>query len=256
MDSYSFFDIVKKDHQNGSTRILDQAIWATRKTLEQFKEGDYFVISILDELENLEFHHPDLIILRHFINQFKNFLQVRENPGVKEANQWIEDYKKEWKDVNSRIANNFLDIVDLRQATVLLHSHSGTIVELGKAMAKRKLEVKIFQTTSEPGGEGILQAAELKNMGLKVEIISDHEMAQVIPGVDLAVFGADQISKEKWTNKVGTKRIADLCLQESKQVWVLCDSRKRVEETQAIGDIFEETSMALATGMVTENIKI
>ncbi len=251
----NYFDPIKEDHQSGSSRILEQVIWACEKLIESNPDKSSLGLELLHELENIQYHHPDLVIIRHFSNELEKKNKVKDT-GNGSLLQWIEDYKSEWRHVNSRIARNFLEIIDLPEFRVLLHSHSGTLIEFGRELIKKDLPIKIYQTLSEPGGEGLVQAAELKNLGIDPIVINDDEIEKVIDDVNLVLFGADQISKNAWINKVGTLNISSHANKHGVQVWVLCDSRKIVNRVEKSREIFEEIGIDFATGVITEKVKI
>jgi translation initiation factor 2B subunit (eIF-2B alpha/beta/delta family) len=169
---------------------------------------------------------------------------------------WIWEYKVKWKNVNKTIAQNFLQICQVDGLNLLFHSHSGTLVELGKELFSRKTPVQIFQTESLPGGEGKIQAVELKNIGLNVDLIADDEIPEMLGKINIVLFGADQISPKSWLNKVGTRMISELAGHMRIPVWILSDSRKKVENMKNLNPIFEETDLDLITGLITENVKI
>ena len=249
------FDAIKEDHQSGSTRILEQVIWACGKMFKLKQDPENLRMQLLHELENLQYHHPDLVILKHFSSELTKALETI-GPYPEALGRWLDSYKSEWRDVNKLIARNLLDILKWDEFRILLHSHSGTLIEFARELQRQEKKAEIFQTLSEPGGEGITQAAELKNIGMDPIIIKDEEVIDLIGSINLVLFGADQISNYAWINKIGTLNIASIANQEGVQVWVLCDSRKIVEKVSNTNEIFEEIGIDFATGVITEKVKI
>ena len=60
---------------------------------------------------------PDLVILRHFSQEFEKET-IENGLGNESLFEWIEKYKEKWRDVNSRIAKNFLGIIGLKEFRV------------------------------------------------------------------------------------------------------------------------------------------
>jgi translation initiation factor 2B subunit (eIF-2B alpha/beta/delta family) len=255
--STSFFEPVIKDYQSGSSRILDQVIWASGKTMKELQWDHYPTEILLDELEKVQCHHSDLVIIRHFVLEIKQIIKDQGPCLTKNSIlSWIDDYRGKWRNANNNIAKNFLQICPVDRMKMLFHSHSGTLVELGREIFSHKINVEIFQTESIPGAEGKIQAVELRNIGLNVDLVADAEIPEVLGKINIVLFGADQISKNSWLNKMGTRKLSELAHQMKIPVWVLADSRKKVDKIKISNPIFEETDLGLLTGLITENVKV
>ncbi len=253
-----FFESVWKDHQSGSSRILEQVIWGFNESIHHDSFSKESSSRLCLELEEIAEHHKDLIVIQHFSNQAKSKLirGLQESDYQKSIESWLDDYKKEWRDVNKRIAKNFLELNPLKKSTLLFHSHSGALVELGKQLSMSGFDGKIIQTISEPGSEGKIQAIELDNLELEVELIEDETAIYRMKAVDQLVFGADQFNSQEWLNKIGTRSLTECANSFDVPVWILADSRKKVNAVSVNGEIFEKTPLSLATGLITENVKI
>lgn len=236
---------IKKNRVDGSLQILNTTIDVI---VNYLATGVFSETTLINQLNDLSKTFPDFAVLQHFITGVNKTGNTK-----KDFFDFISDYKIKWGDVDSKISNHFLNRIKVDDSTVLLHSNSRTVHALFEEIARRNLSVNVFQTESQPGGEGVLQAEYLRKLGFKVSVIDDDVLNQ-INSIDIFLIGADRIEPENVINKVGSSAIARLFIKKGKPVFVLADSRKKTKIVSPVmSESFEKISRKLITVVITEN---
>jgi translation initiation factor 2B subunit (eIF-2B alpha/beta/delta family) len=138
--------------------------------------------------------------------------------------------------------------------TILTHSHSGTLIKVLKYLLNQGLTITVVQTESLPGGEGSLQAEELKQLPLRITLINDSQINEYITGVNFCLLGADQYDKAFFVNKTGSKVIVDIAFRHNVPVYVLGDTRKRVDRVPPMpGKLFERVAFRENVKLINED---
>lgn len=161
-------------------------------------------------------------------------------------------------------------------ATILTHSRSSTVID---ALVEARRAGRVFSvvaTESRPMQEGRVLAAALASLTIPVTLISDAGAALAMIPVDLVVVGADKITPENLTNKIGTRMIALAARERDVPLYSVCDSSKFIRDDYSgsatgrppspeelwhdaprgvavINRYFEPTPLAFFTGIVTED---
>jgi translation initiation factor 2B subunit (eIF-2B alpha/beta/delta family) len=134
---------------------------------------------------------------------------------------------------------------------VMTHSASATVRE---ALVHTPPD-DVICTVSEPGGEGRGLAAELRALGLKVELIDDSERADAARECDIVLLGADTVFADgTLVNKVGTEAIARAANEKGVPVIVACETFKLApfEPEAPTESSFELVPAELISHVVTE----
>ena len=74
-----------------------------------------------------------------------------------------------------------------------------------------------------------MQAEILAALGFRVSLIHEDAISKFMDRIDLAIFGADLITKSHFVNKTGTYPISLVFNHFHKPVYVLAESRKVIE---------------------------
>lgn len=187
-----------------------------------------------------------MVVIHHFLKELK--------PAIgHEFRQQVQQYQSKWENVNIDITSNLQDYLPDKKLSILAHSHSGVIIAVLKNLLSRGYMIEVIQTTSEPGGEGLIQAKAIEQLGINVIIIKDEDLAKSIDNVDCCFLGVDQYDKKSFINKLGSKAIVEIAEQFKKPVFVLGDSRKMVEEIDSrVSDLFEVTPLISNVHLVSE----
>lgn len=135
--------------------------------------------------------------------------------------------------------------------TVMTHSASATVLEA----LTHTPPTRVICTISEPGSEGRRLAAELKSLGLEVELIADAEGSDAVRESNLLLLGADTVFRDgSLVNKTGTLAIARAAKEAGVPVFVACETFKLApfDPEQPVEDTFELIPAALIDRVVTE----
>jgi len=220
---------IKNDTISGSTKILEDLIitvkdWASKHATDA---KDFRVLQNL--LIDLSHDMGAFPVVQHFINT----LLYSPNTSTESSSNFIfkaiEKYQNDWKDVNESIASNLSREVNLQDKSVLLHSYSNTISQVFICLKQLEVRVKIFQTEARPMLEGRKQAEILNKLGYQVEFFVDAMLSKKIKESDIVLLGADSYNDHFFTNKIGSYSIAIHCDHYNKPLFVMTDSRKKVD---------------------------
>ncbi|RMF10631.1 MAG: hypothetical protein D6762_01030 [Candidatus Neomarinimicrobiota bacterium] len=129
----------------------------------------------------------------------------------------------------TRLRQAFLKIGP-RNRTLLLHSHSDTILRVLTALPEEDRPSLLFQTISYPGEEGLRSARSLSKAGYAVEVLPDTAVGNKLTEVDWLVLGADGLGTTHFTNKVGSLVLALLAKAVHLPLYVLAEAAKTVPE--------------------------
>ena len=236
---------IRNNKRDGSLQILNDLILVIMKYLTS---GTFSLDELKSQINSLLDSFPDFAVLQHFIVAFN-----QAGKSKKAISGFISEYNKKWQGVDVKISSKFLEHINLERKTVLLHSNSKTICTLFEGIAKRKSSVKVFQTESLPGGEGVKQAQLIEDLGFQVTVIKDEEVSEQLGKLDILILGADRIEPDVVVNKIGSFMLARIFEAQMKPVYVLADSRKMVESGRPVtGELFERIPRKWLTGIITE----
>ena len=159
-------------------------------------------------------------------------------------------------------------------ARILTHSRSSTVAAAFRAAHLGGKALELIATESRPICEGRILAQDMAALGIRVSLIADAAVALFMDSVDLIVVGADKVTPEGLTNKIGTYLIALAAREAKKPVYAIADTSKFIAggaspprvrhdpdelwpaappEIQVANEYFEETPLALLSGIVTED---
>lgn len=186
--------------------------------------------------------HPNLFKLYHFLNHVLILLQTKRKDELTstEALSYVQDYLKFWEPVTNKVTDNFIDAVDLTDASVLLHGDNVLIHELFKKLANYGVRPNIYQTVTRPTMEGKNQAKILAGLGFNVSYIEDVTVGKFVSLIDVFISGADGIRKNHFINKAGTLMISLACERFKKPHYVLCDSRNIMNESESSPELIRK----------------
>jgi len=115
--------------------------------------------------------------------------------------------------------------------TILTHSRSSQILALFTALKQQKIDFQVVTTISAPGNEGFLVAEQLNQWQIPVTVITDAQMARIMPDIDINLTGCDSwLADHCFVNKSGTYLQALAAKDFHKPFWVLADSFKNSDE--------------------------
>ena len=209
---------IRENHLHGSSIILQEII-------NVFTTGKYTDNDLVKSFSELRKIDPSMIVIHHFLRELKPAI------GQDFVNK-VQQYAGRWKNVNENIAENLKEYLPNESLTILTHSHSGVIIKVVKSLIEYGYTIKIIQTESQPGGEGVLQAKSLQQLGSDVSIINDNAVGIIMYKVNCCFLGVDQYNDKVFVNKIGSKEIVEIAKQNNVPVFVLGDTRKSVIRIQ------------------------
>ncbi len=120
---------------------------------------------------------------------------------------------------------------------VLVHSYSTSVLKILKKAADRNRVKEVYATESRPGGEGILMAKKISELGIQVNLIVDSAANYFMDKIDLVLLGAEAITANgALVNKVGSSLISLAAYHKRTRVLVAAGTYKFSFET-LLGEI-------------------
>lgn len=229
------FSRINRDNTSGSAEILNNTLDALENSLQA--DPHLSTDELINELFKLIAKHNQFPVLFHFINYL---LLCIDNKGHKGdlLLKSILQYRKRWNNVPELIARAFYREIPVDGKTVLIHSHSSTLVNLFKFLSRKKCGVKVIQTVSHPMEEGKIQARKIAELGFPVTLTEDSSVSLFLQQIDMFISGADMLTPEGFVNKTGTYFYALCCREKQVPVYVLADSRKLAGPNQIPGPLY------------------
>jgi len=142
-------------------------------------------------------------------------------------------------------------------STVLTMGWSGSVRDLLKlAGDRRRFSVACAETM--PFGEGIELASDLVSEGLRVEVVPDDQILDVLPGVDLVIIGAAAFGPTSVLAIVGAAEIARVAERVDIPMYVVASIEKALPDrlfrraAAAGAGQFEEIPLVSLRAVVTE----
>jgi translation initiation factor 2B subunit (eIF-2B alpha/beta/delta family) len=174
----------------------------------------------------------------------------------------VEKVMSNERTATERIAENSMEKIE---GTVLTLSYSGTVVNVLKAVSKKK-EIKVTVAESFPLGEGRRTADILSEAGIEVTLVTDSMVFSEARDCDLCLVGADAITPQALINKVGTYAAVLASVQAGIPAYVASSTLKVTTELKPDWTIeqrkngrlsertqlFEPTPMELIAEVITE----
>lgn len=182
-------------------------------------------------VEDLSHARASMVPLGNALHRWQNKLNP-DNGNYRQ--QYLDGLLKIYRqlsDASDQVAENAADLVKPGM-TVLTHSRSSQVMALFEHLLERHLDFNVIITISAPGNEGLLVASQLNRMGVPVTVITDAEMGQIMPKVDMNIVGCDNwLTDHHFVNKTGTLLQALAARHFGKPFWVLADSFKNSQQT-------------------------
>lgn len=220
-------DIVA-DKESGSSQLVKR-IQAAFHSLEDQHPDERLLNRAFTRLRQVD---QSMAVVHHLLDTLE--------PAVGPAFfQTLNDYERHWTDLPRRVAAQLIDARNWSNRNILLHSRSGMLLDAVRRVDGHYGGLKVWQTRSEPGAEGVAQYRDLQKLDVTVQLVEDDEVPELAPSMDAAWLGVDQYNSKAFVNKLGSKRIADAMDRAGKTTFVLGDPRKRVDSLIFSTDLFE-----------------
>ncbi len=214
---------VLNDKVSGSVTLLNKLMIALENELMDHELDPATFISYIEQVRRKT---EMFTVIRHFCEELilTHNISVRNYP----ANylEFIDEYKAFWERAPQLLKNNLLRLARLKNSTVMLHSNSGTVIEVFRLLSKEQVEIKVIQTLSAPAEEGRIQAIELAEMGYQVQLIPDALVGEMMRQTNYLILAADQVRRDVIINKTGSLQMVLAANEFNVPVFVLTESRK------------------------------
>lgn len=221
---------IVSDWMHGSSVLLANIIESLNNSTLTRQELEW----AFDQLSKID---PSMVIIHHFIKALRP--KVRRN-----FFKHLHTYMRRWKQVGNRVAERLAKHLHHQKLWILTHSHSGLVTGTIKHLAEMGYELRVIQTESNPGREGVSQAQALRDLGLSVQLINDDHVWSYAMDVDVVLLGVDHFDDFSFVNKKGSNKIIEIANRFDIPVFVLGDSRKKVfNVAEELNPPFEKISM-------------
>lgn len=232
-------DQIVADRKSGSTLLLKRIVLA-------FSDN-----SLNPDDRKWAFHRlheidESMAIIYHFLHHLEPYVD-----GIRfydELNQYLIRYQNSDKNIWS----NLRQLFDFQGKSLLTHSSSQQVQEV-LSLIPSQAHVKIFQTLSIPGEEGLIQLEVFEKHGLACRLIDDHLIKDILSNIDACIMGVDQFDNHQWVNKIGTGAICEQADLHRVPVFVLGNTRKKVENLHYSNLLFESVPFDDHIHLVTED---
>lgn len=221
--------VIEKDTAENSNvlEIIINSIkdFYARNSSQDSELVNNILIDQIYKVYNKFFHHT---IIFHFINELFKFIEcVKEEKNCNTLIlEFINEYENHWSQANKLIFNNLVNIYDINNKSILLHSNSITIINLLKEFKANNINIDVYQTVSYPEKEGITHANNISDLGFNVTLVDDLSLTSALDNINIVFLGADSIFEDYFINKSGSKSIAILAKNNAIPIFVISDSRK------------------------------
>lgn len=205
-------------------------------TLSRLKDCLYEISEQTDEqiemiVEDLSHARPSMVPLGNALHRW----QQRLDPEVDNyRQQYLDGLVKVYRQLaaaSEQVAEHAAELVKPGM-TVMTHSRSSQVMSLFEHLLEQHMDFNVIVTVSAPGNEGLMVASQLNRMGVPVTVITDAEMGQTMPRVDMNIVGCDNwLTDHHFVNKTGTLLQALAARHFGKPFWVLADSFKNSQQT-------------------------
>jgi len=168
---------------------------------------------------------PNITGINHYFNHFLLKLDPDNQPPV--LKELLEVYHERWKNVERKTAQVAFDELDLSGEPVfLIHGDEKAITALFDILKVKQTKVKVYQTVSRPGKQGLDHAEKLAEAGFEVQLIDDHDIGRILPDVDYILLGCEIILHNDFISIAGTHTLIAAAHYYKRPIYVLGDSRR------------------------------
>lgn len=234
-------EAIVNDREHGSSMLADQ-ICVELKRLTGDSRQTQRLSWAFDRLRTID---RSMVVVHHLLDALEPYIGNH-------FFAWLSVYEARWLGLDNAIAERLIKRMNWRHQRVLTHSHSGMVIRVVAKVARQVPGLEIWQTRSEPEGEGALQYQTLRDAGITARLVEDADLSTLVGELDAAWLGMDQYNETHFVNKRGSRRIVAALGALDRPTFVLGDSRKKLPKLRYSGDLFEKTPFADGAVLVTE----
>ena len=217
---------VRDMNVKGGSPFGRAAAWAVRLACEQEKFDD--ISALRTRLNNIA---DQLVMLKPTMATIANTqLLVNQRLGEMPADATAEIAAEAVIEMCKRIIEHSYTSVSrlgkiganliTEGAVVMMHSYSSTLMSVFEAAVEKGTNFSVICTESRPLRESRLAAKVLSDLGVPVIYITDAEIWEFMPTVDMIIMGVDSLAWDgSVANKMGSAMITQLAQVCKKRVY-------------------------------------
>jgi len=209
---------IKSLKVQGARNVAKAAIQTLmlQATLSKAKNLNYFVRELIALKEALAYSRPTEPMMRNLLDDAAEFLTTKAKE-VKTIDELRNALIKREKEVLDRLDADAKKLYEFgarlipKDATVMTHCHSSTVVNILKRAKEINRGMKVIVCETRPRYQGRITAAELCAAGIDTTLIVDGASNMFMKEANLVLVGADSVtSRGDLINKVGTSALAHI----------------------------------------------
>ena len=268
---------IADDNQSGAVELADRAAaqLIQRATTGAAASADAFRHELLTTGWALIRAQPTMAPLVNLVNAVLWKLEAVDSPHAMRnaVNASCEEFRRQLRVHEVAIAEAALPLIP--DGTTVVTNGRSTTVRAALLHAQRAgPRFSVVCAESRPACEGRNLARELAESGIPVTLVTDALSSSMIRDAQLALVGADQLTREGLVNKAGTYAIALACRAHGVPLYGLCGSEKFMppaynppnqadkpadevwheapHNVKVVNRYYDQTPLSLLSGIVTE----
>jgi len=266
-----FLAKISDDTTSGAEQLTPKALDLIRAAIEDEEISDEKLAELMGKLvETFRNKLKEITPLIKLADRIENL--PKENLRM-EIDQLEKDTRQTFEHEFDSVGRHGAHLIR-ENSTVATISQSGTVLNVLVTAKKSSRDFHVIVPFGRPAGEGQLTARTLAENGIDVTLVPDSAIGLVARRSDIALVGADAITREFFLNKIGTLSLAIaaryfgipfyICARQEK----LTTSNKIPEDTRVFENnffepsesefittgvpLFERIPLSLVTGVITE----
>lgn len=228
---------IKNDNIHGATHITKQVLELINEFIHTYekKETKIFLHQLQSLLQKIIHAQPTMAPLFTYGNQLLiEILPLQDFNSIKNTIlTYNTSFNKRLEKGSQEIKKHVLDIVK-NDMKIFTYSYSSTVLEVISYLKENNIDCQIFCSVSQPKKEGILFSEKVSNLSIETTLMTDAALFSNTRNADIILIGADALSQEGLTNKIGTKVLIQQAKNNNISSYALCTKEKIVPYSYVI----------------------
>jgi translation initiation factor 2B subunit (eIF-2B alpha/beta/delta family) len=231
-------DNIKSDHIHGSTFLTKKTIQIVKNYSNQYDfqiqssaiiKNDY--VKLLKKIIKAQ---PQMAMIFTFANQLIYYIDdCKKNQIKNKILTHCYSFEESLDKYSNNIGKHILSLIRNKKK-ILTYSSSSSVYQSLVFLKEQKKKFEVLCSESRPRNEGASLAKELGNKKIRTLLSTDAYLMSHVSEADLILIGADAICRQGVTNKVGSKAIITLALEQDIPRYVLCSDKKILPYTYQV----------------------
>ena len=191
--------------------------------------------------------HPNLVSMAYLAR----FLEEYRQSGGRSILSCLRELKHEAQRYTTKVQATLRHSLPAK-LEIAVHSHSRLVREAIAGLARNRRVRAVYCGESEPGGEGREMADDLRALSLKVNLVSNDDLLEMLPRLDVLLLGADAYRRDAFLNKIGSAALCHRAATAGRlPVHVLAQPFKKVPaDWEPRGELAERFEWVQRTGRI------